>query len=61
MTSDWWWHYALPALISSLPVAAVSLLGVWLQNRKTRRHVEQVTRQQTAQLLAAGHDGDTDS
>lgn len=57
MTYEWWLRYALPALISSFPLAAVSLLGIWLQSRKTRRHFTAVTERQTAQLL--GQDGDT--
>ena len=40
MTGSWWRDMVLPGFIDGLPLVAISLFGMWLQHRKTRRVVK---------------------
>lgn len=51
MTHSWWLNLVLPGLIVSLPLTLLEGIGLWLQYRALRRHVEKVARRQTAELL----------
>lgn len=37
MTASWWTDQVLPGFIDGIPLVIVSLAGMWLQHRKTRR------------------------